>query len=466
MAQEPRLFSVSKPETKIMDFVGTSNDDTLDGTESEDSFDMTLGGDDHVSGLAGDDLIHFGGTLTANDRIDGGLGYDEVTLQGDYSLGLTITKAMMQNVEVVRLLGGFNYTLTIEDRVANGIFNVDASDLGPGVGVILDAHAVRRAEIQFEDSSGNDVFIGGRHGGPMDMIHGGDDICYGGGGNDGFRFSSTFTLEDGVDGGRGEDYVSLDGDYSLKLKANTFHDVERLILHGGSFSITMADGTLRGNDYLLVNALSLDSHESLIFDGTAETDRGFTVEAGGGSDVIDGGAEGDNLSGGGGTNTIRGRGGDDNLWSGGSQSSVFGGAGDDTIYGTGLGRLSGGRGSDIFQYFNVAASTGRHYDTIVDFDAGEDFFQVFRDLAGINPWVTVGALSVDTIDEDLEVALGNGELLEEHAVLITASDGDLSGGTFLVIDYDGEDGYREGSDFVIEIENGTNLGSLSAENFF
>ena len=54
----------------------------------------------------GDDTIVVGAMLKASDKIDGGAGTDKVTLNGDYSSGLTFSSTTMINIDTLGLAAG------------------------------------------------------------------------------------------------------------------------------------------------------------------------------------------------------------------------------------------------------------------------------------------------------------------------------------------------------------------------
>ena len=50
-------------------------------------------------------------------------------------------------------------------------------------------------------------------------------------------------------------------------------------------------------------------------------------------------------------------------------------------------------------------------------------------------------------------------------MLFRASAGDLSGDTFLIVDFNAVAGYQAGQDYVIRLDAGQNLGALSVADF-
>ncbi|HET9637701.1 MAG TPA: Ig-like domain-containing protein, partial [Allosphingosinicella sp.] len=95
---------VAGPGDRLM---GDEGDNVITGTPQPDIFVVSQGGNDTVSGLGSDDIFYFGGALTADDNVDGGLGADTVVLQGDYSGGLTLDSSVT-GIEYISMLAGTN----------------------------------------------------------------------------------------------------------------------------------------------------------------------------------------------------------------------------------------------------------------------------------------------------------------------------------------------------------------------
>ncbi len=147
-------------------------------------------------------------------------------------------------------------------------------------------------------------------------------------------------------------------------------------------------------------------------------------------------------------------GGDDNGGTGG----VFDGSG-------GSVHLEGTDGADTFVLPTAADSTGINFDTIERFDVTQDAINLPNAVTGVDAAVASGALSAATFDADLAKDIGAAQLGADHAVLFTASSGDFHGETFLVIDGNDTAGYQAGQDFVVRIDDSSNLSGLSLANF-
>ncbi len=243
--------------------------------------------------------------------------------------------------------------------------------------------------------------------------------------NDTIGFTSQpFAANDRIDGGAGTDTLSLAGDYSagITFEAGSITNVERILLSGGnSYKFTVADANVAAGQTLIVNGAKLDATNSLIFDGTAETNGKF------------------NLVGGAGNNTFAG--------------------------GNGADLITAGTGSDLIRYTAAAQSTSSGYDTVAGFDASRDKFQVWSGVTGVDAPIATGKLSGATFDADLAAAVNAVHLLANHAALFTADSGSLAGSQFLVVDTNGVAGYQGSADLVLRLTSATNLGAFGAANF-
>jgi Ca2+-binding RTX toxin-like protein len=117
-----------------------------------------------------------------------------------------------------------------------------------------------------------------------------------------------------------------------------------------NYTVTMDDANVAAGTEFFVTAASLQSNESLSFNGSAETNGKFTVHGGAGNDTITGGT---------GSDFFLGNAGNDILNGGGGNDFLYGGLGSD--------QLTGGAGFDAFRYQSVAHSTAASMDHILDF---------------------------------------------------------------------------------------------------
>jgi Ca2+-binding RTX toxin-like protein len=232
-------------------------------------------------------------------------------------------------------------------------------------------------------------------------------------------------------------------------------------LDSGHARTLIIDALIRASD-----EAPLDFHTSskalFILGDSGVTAAGFTdadtIYGGSASDWIDGGIGDDLIWGNDGSDRMVGGSGNDFLNGGKGSDDLDGGAGQDRLVGgAGNDRLTGGSGADQFRYSDVTDSSGSAYDTITDFDASSDKFDVPGVITGIDPAVNSG--------RDFAHALGAGHFGAHHAVLFRPSAGADAGKTFLVIDGNGVAGYQANGDFVIQLDGASHLASLGAGDF-
>ncbi|HEY1612096.1 MAG TPA: pre-peptidase C-terminal domain-containing protein [Rhizomicrobium sp.] len=415
-------------------FGGAAND-ILTGGAKGDYFDLSQGGDDRAAGGGGNDTFYLAGALTSLDRIDGGTGTNTVSLNGDYSSGVTLGTKTLTNIEDIYLTPGHTYRLTSSDATvaAGSNLTVDGSYLGATDAMTFNGSRETDGHFTFDGGMGNNNLTGGAGSDKFVMQPDGFDKIQGGGGNDQIWFGAGLTSGDQIDGGLGSDTLTLNGDYSagVSFNSHTLLNIEAIGLVGGfSYKFVSADATVAGGQVLVIDASNLGSSNSFTFNGSKETDGRFILIGGAGHDNLEGGAGNDHLT---------------------------GGLGADT--------LTGGGGRNTFIYQSAAESTGVSFDTIRDFDTLSDRIDLSVSVIGINSTVTSGALNRSGFDSELSSVIGAAQLAAGHAVLYTPSSGSLSGHTFLIVDANGAAGYQAGSDFVFDITGAGHLAGLVAADF-
>ena len=366
-------------------------------------------GVDVLTGGAGTNNFSMAGHLTASDEINGGTGTTTVTLDGDYSGGVTFTATTMVNVDTLDLTAGHSYDLVLNDAtIGSGqTMTIQGSSLGAGNGMTIDASAVTAGNLTIDAGAGVDDLTGG-------------------GATNTFNMGAYLTASDEINGGTGTSTVHLDGDYSggLTFNATTMVNVDTLDLTAGySYNLTLNSATVASGDTLTIQATGLSASNSLTLDGSA-VDGNLVVHAGSGSSFIEGGLGAD--------------------------------------------QLYAGSGADTFAYAAAADSTGTTFDTISAFNTGSDMIDLAGSLSAvtaIDTAVTTGTLGPTNFTSVLEHDVGAAQLSAYGAVLFTPSSGGYAGNTFLIIDENGVAGYQAGSDLVIELLHGVNLASLSLSNF-
>ena len=169
------------------------------------SVDLAQGDSLTVTGTSGRDRFELEDRLSADDRLDGRGGTDELALDGDYGAGVVLGDTTLVNIEEISLARGHDYGLTLADgTVAAGrTLTVDAGRLGAHDRLVLDGSAERNGHLVVEGGDGDDTIVGG---GQADRLDGGagDDHVSGGGGVDTVRGGRG---DDVVDGGAGSDDV-------------------------------------------------------------------------------------------------------------------------------------------------------------------------------------------------------------------------------------------------------------------
>jgi len=340
---------------------GTAGDDDLTGTGGNDDFALVQGGNDTVHAGGGDDMLHMGATLNAGDRLDGGTGKDTVILNGDYSAGVVLDADTITNIEVMQFVAGHSYNVTMNDgNVAAGErLLVKGGTLGSSDMLTFDGSAELDGKFYIVGGAGDDAITGGAKQDLIDLTQGGIDAAHGGGGNDNILVSAAFAANDHIDGGTGNNTLTIMGGGTTDFTAGTgsLTGIERLAVDATSISsITMDDSDVAAGARLVVDySASNDLSGSYTFLGFSETDGHFAITGPQAAAFV-------NFAGGGlsdtftmldlGTDTVDGGGGNDTFTYGSnfanqpggtsSTDEIIGGAGNDTLV------LTGGLGSYFF----------------------------------------------------------------------------------------------------------------------
>ncbi|NYZ13126.1 hypothetical protein HL658_11220 [Azospirillum sp. RWY-5-1] len=388
---------------------GGNGDDQITGSDFADYLSGG-NGNDTLSGGAGNDTLVGGAGTDAlyggegNDRlvvddvdtvIDGGAGFDTVTVRTSASFAIAMAAA---GVEVVNSGSG-------ADLIDGSGFTTSVTISG-GAG-----------DDTLIGGSGNDTLTGGAgadslYGGDGDdrlIVDGADVVIDGGAGFDHVyaRTSSYFGIAmaasnvEAVTGGSGNDYIDGSGTTNgVTISGGAGHDW----LYGGSGDDTIDGGVGfdvidggAGNDRLIVTVGDMvqggDGRDTVYVRGTAgfvlsmawasvevayggtgwDTFGGYgstesvTIAGGAGNDYISGGdygdvlrgdADDDYIAGGAGDDRIIGGDGNDTLVGGTGNDRLDGGSGNDTLYGgEGIDTLIGGDGDDTLD-MSISSSTG------------------------------------------------------------------------------------------------------------
>lgn len=452
-------------------FCGPGNE-IIRGSNFRNTFYLDKGGIDAVEGGAGNDGFVFGAFLDAADTFDGKGGTDSCTLQGDYSAGLTITRQILKSIEEVTLYGEFDYIFTLDAGLLRPgeTLSFSCNSFGGTARAEIDGSAIQNAQLAFSGNMGDDIFTGGSGDDEFttSTLGGGRDNFSGRGGSDSFAMEDSLDRRDRINGGEGSDSLTLDGDYNLVFGAQTVKNIETLNLTVvQSYNLTTHDNTVAAGATLAVNAPAGGILNGMVFDGSAETDGSFVFSGSTIGDVVIAGAMNDTINGKFGDDVLEGRQGEDTISGGDGNDDLRGGAGADVLSGDeDADRIEGGFGADTYVLATVLESTSDFHDTWVGFNFNVDKIDIATSVQGIDAQITTGTLNAATFDADLQDVLNSGALGSSHAVLFTASAGDLAGHTFLIVDRNASSaGYHPSTDWVIEIEDGSNFNGLHPNDF-
>lgn len=162
-------------------------------------------------------------------------------------------------------------------------------------------------------------------------------------------------------------------------------------------------------------------------------------------------------------NTIKGSLGHNTLDGSDGNDTITASSGNDVLIGgNGADQLDGGEGNDKFFFNNSSESTGVTYDTFNHFNAAHDTISLTSAVTGIDDAITTGALMRNQFDGNLGAAVNSSNLAAHHAVLFTATTGNLAGKTFLVVDTNGTAGYQHG-DLVVLMNKAVDLNLTTAD---
>ncbi|HEX8449633.1 MAG TPA: calcium-binding protein, partial [Allosphingosinicella sp.] len=274
--------------------IGTTTGNTIQGA----------GGDDVINGEIGNDTLYGGG---GQDWLDGGSGAD--TMRGQLGDDVYVVDNVLDSV--IEAAGeGSDKVMTALASYTLGA-NVESLTGTASTGQSLRGNALDNA------------VTGGAGGDTLLLQDGGVDKVSGNGGNDTVYFGAALTAADQANGGSdvGGDTLILQGDYSAGLTFGAatmtgfeyLHVLSRTNTRFGAssaapnqYNLTIADANVAAGAFLTVDAGNLAANETLVFDGSAETDGRFWLVGGAGADRLTGGSGRDALQGGAGADTLIG----------------------------------------------------------------------------------------------------------------------------------------------------------------
>ena len=214
----------------------------------------------------------------------------------------------------------------------------------------------------------------------------GSDFVDAGGGDDLVIVDGTFSGDDTLDGGAGNDTLALLPDDNRALNVNMNTGI-------------VGDGLVGGQAFTnFENVLTGGGNDSVTGDAGANLIRtqggNDTVRGGGGNDTVDGGAGDDRLFGEAGNDLLIGGIGNDSLSGGDGDDTLEGGDGNDTLIAgnnTGAGdSLSGGAGNDYL--------VDSFWNATLDGGTGSDLFELGYGSATVIGGEDVGNTDVDLLD--------------------------------------------------------------------
>ncbi|MGZ8286740.1 MAG: M10 family metallopeptidase C-terminal domain-containing protein, partial [Allosphingosinicella sp.] len=370
---QPNVENLTATSNAAHDFRGNSENNVITGGGGADLLRLYDGGDDSVLAGGGNDNIFFGAALNSSDVVNGGDGGDTLVLQGNYAGGLILT-SNVTSIEGISILGGGNTNFGDPGtNLYDYVVTAHDSNFAAGLQVRVNGSALLAGEdFTFNGSAETNagfVVYGGR----------GVDTLTGGLGNDIFFFAEErFATGDVVNGGFGYDGMFLRGNYTIDFNApgytGLFTSIENLTLtsatderyaRGGGtefdYNLTLSDVLVGAGSVLTVSGTILGASETMILDGSLESDGALRLFGGKASDTLKGGGQVD---------------------------MIHGNLGADTLAGNG--------GADTFRYDSTAESNSASRDQILDFTPGTDKIDLSRidartNLAGDQAFIWIGS---------------------------------------------------------------------------
>jgi Ca2+-binding RTX toxin-like protein len=350
--------------------LGTTGNDALTGTSGNDIISAFTGADT-ITALGGDDQI----TLTDNgstDSIDGGVGYDTLSLLLDGTALNLGANANIKGIENFNLYGIYTGNAAQAVNLSDALFStttgttVSVNTWTTSATLNVNASTVQAGHsVKLYGSIGNDTLIGGAG---DDFLNGGSgsDSLVGGDGNDtltGYGTSSTLDLGAGFDTWVGDvgqnrvDNSTLVGNsstgWNFVLGNGTVIGLIKPIVGTGAWTLrptgSSVFSTFSNIELVQINGLDANGAPTLLniavnnsLTAPMLTIIGTTRQGSQGNDSLLGTSGNDTIYGQGGDDTIDGAAGNDLLLGGDGRDALIGGAGNDT--------LDGGYGRDTVYY--------------------------------------------------------------------------------------------------------------------
>ena len=231
--------------------------------------------------------------------------------------------------------GAFDWLISPAKAAATGAVNISATDSftyslvgGNTATVTVTINGEDGPGDELHGTSGDDDIIGTEDDDHFDLSQGGNDSASGLAGNDFFVFGATFDGLDTIDGGADFDWLVLEGDYAtspLVLSATSLVDIDVIVVvHGHDYDITLDDANIAAGATMMIQSVDLQN-DTLVVDGSQETDGNFLFLGGEhADDEFHGGAGNDLFFGNGGDNILDGNFGIDTVAYGGPYFTTLG----------------------------------------------------------------------------------------------------------------------------------------------
>ncbi|MGH6870988.1 MAG: bluetail domain-containing putative surface protein [Rhizomicrobium sp.] len=154
----------SETDGKFNFFAGDTGSVTFIGGAGNDVFHGGGSGATLMGG-GGNDQFIFGGNFDGTSDINGGGGFNLVSLDGNYSDGLTFGATSLQNIQELKLMHGsgnsYDLTLDAANTTAGETFRLDASNLHNTDFVHFDGSAAL-GNLSLRGGNGDDLLVGGQ----------------------------------------------------------------------------------------------------------------------------------------------------------------------------------------------------------------------------------------------------------------------------------------------------------------
>jgi Ca2+-binding RTX toxin-like protein len=370
-------------------------------------------GVDSITGGSGDDTFVYkittdlvnGGAFI--DSIVGGAGTDTIQL-GDTlantaaNLLVTDSFARVSGVETIK-----SVATTAAESVAlhanaytAGIRTVDLSLNKHASANKIDASAITGGGMTLIGSAtgattilggaGDDTITGGA-GDDTITANAGNDSISAGAGDDTITMAANLTSADTIDGGAGSDTLTFTDAGGATSDLNNVTNIETITLGNAITAVTTVDTLVASGGTLTVSGNSLTGTNTLMWNGSAETNGKFSITGGAAADTIIGGAGADTITGGDGIDSL----------TGGAGADIF-------VYATGASELVTYAGGD---------KTPAKIERITDFVAGTD--KIKLTIGAMISGITLAGTTGISVNES------SGSLLSAAPITIAAGKTDI-----------------------------------------